>query len=349
MMEKKVLPKADAPFRGARSEMKASIIIPAYNNEKTIQECLKACKGQTLKPFEIIVIDDGSTDRTMELAKSENVKVFSQKNSGPAKARNLGAKKSSGDILIFTDSDCVPEKNWLQEMVAPFKNKEVIGVQGAYKSRQKSIVAKFAQMEIEERYERMKKSKEIDWIGSYSAGYRKKDFLDVNGFDESFPKASGEDPELSYKLSKMGKKLVFNPKAIVYHYHPDTIFKYLKVKFERAFYRVNLYSKHSDKIVKDSYTTPWIKFQIVAGYAGFVLFLASIPLISSGQLALGAGALGLSTIIGSLGLLSTLQFTKYALKKDLGVAIASLIIIPLRTIAFQLGLIFGTIKFKVLK
>ena len=141
----------------------------------------------------------------------------------------------------------------------------------------------------------------------------------------------------------------FNPKAIVYHYHPETLFKYLKVKFERAFYRVNLYSKHTDKIVKDSYTTPWIKFQIAAGYAGFVLFLVSIPLISVGQFALGAGALGLSTIIGTLGLLSTLQFTKYALKKDFGVAAASLIIIPLRTIAFQLGLVLGTIKYKVLK
>ncbi|MCH7902838.1 glycosyltransferase [archaeon] len=348
-MIEKVLPEVDASFRGEHPEMKASIIIPAYNNEKTIQECLRACKQQTVKPLEIIVIDDGSTDRTTELAKSENVIVFSQKNSGPAKARNLGAEKSKGDILIFTDSDCVPEKNWLQEMLSPFKDKEVVGVQGAYKSKQKSIIAKFNQLEIEERYERMKKSKEIDWIGSYSAGYRKKDFQEANGFDESFPKASGEDPELSYKLAKQGKKLAFNPKAIVYHYHPETLFKYLKVKFERAFYRVNLYSKHTDKIVKDSYTTPWIKFQIAAGYAGFVLFLVSIPLISAGQFALGAGALGLSTIIGTLGLLSTLQFTKYALKKDFGVAVASLIIIPLRTIAFQLGLVLGTIKYKVLK
>ena len=166
-MIEKVLPKVDASFRGAHSEMKASIIIPAYNNEKTIQECLRACKQQTVKPLEIIVIDDGSTDRTMELAKSENVIVFSQKNSGPAKARNLGAEKSKGDILIFTDSDCVPEKNWLKEMLSPFKDKEVVGVQGAYKSKQKSIIAKFNQLEIEERYERMKKSKEIDWFGSY--------------------------------------------------------------------------------------------------------------------------------------------------------------------------------------
>ncbi|MFH1391815.1 MAG: glycosyltransferase family 2 protein, partial [Candidatus Diapherotrites archaeon] len=199
--------------------MKISVIIPAYNSEKTIGNCIEAIRNQDFsEPFEIIVVDDGSKDETSDAAEELGAVVLKQKNSGPAKARNLGAKNAKGDILVFTDADCVPEQNWLKEMTAPFKHKEIIGVQGAYNTKQKSITARFNQIEIEERYDRMKrKSETLDWIGSYSAGYRKKDYLEVGGFDESFPKASGEDPELSYKLAKLGKKLVFNPKAIVYH------------------------------------------------------------------------------------------------------------------------------------
>jgi len=331
--------------------MDISVIIPTYNSEKTIGNCVEALMQQDYKgKYEVIVIDDGSKDETADAAEELGAIVLKQKNYGPAKARNLGANNAKGEILVFTDADCIPEKNWLSEMIKPFENPKVVGVQGAYKTKQKSITARFNQIEIEERYDRMKrKSETLDWIGSYSAGYRKKDYLEVGGFDESFPKASGEDPELSYKLAKIGKKLVFNSKAIVYHLHPENLIEYLKIKYFRAFYRVNLYSKHKDKIVKDSYTTPWIKFQIAAGYAGIVLFIVSIPLIWVNQLLLAAISLGVSGLIGTLGLLSTLQFTFYAWNKDKVVSLASLVIIPLRTIAFQLGLVVGMIKHKVFK
>jgi len=325
-----------------------SVIVPAYNSEKTIGNCVEALMQQDYKmPFEVIVVDDGSKDYTSDAAEELGAIVLKQKNAGPAKARNLGARNANGEILLFTDADCVPEKNWLSEMVKPFVDQKVIGVQGAYKTRQKSVVARFNQIEIEERYEKMKKAKQLDWVGSYSAAYRTKDFFEAKGFDESFPKASGEDPELSYKLAKIGKKLVFNPSAIVYHTHPASLLHYLKVKFFRAFFRVNLYSKHKDKVINDSYTTHWIKFQLIAGYAGIVFFLFSLVLAIIGQILFAAIFLFLSGLIGALGLISTLQFTFYAWKKDKAVAIASLLIIPLRTIAFQLGLIAGFSNYKM--
>jgi len=328
----------------------AAVIVPAYNSEKTISECIIALKNQTYRGnFEIIVVDDGSKDATAKIAQENGAKVFSQKNAGPAKARNRGARNSIGKILLFTDADCKPEKNWLEEMLKPFIDKKIVGVQGVYKTKQQGVVARFNQIEIEQRYEKMKKSKAIDWIGSYSAAYRREDFFGTNGFDESFPKASGEDPELSYKLAKSGKKLLFNPSAIVYHVHPDSLWKYLKVKYFRAYYRILLYSKHTDKIVSDSYTTGAIKFQVFAAFAGLVLVIATVPLAFAGYFELAVLAGIISTIIAGLGLLSTLEFTFYAWPKDKGVAIASLLIIPLRTIAFQIGMVFGTIKFKILK
>src|SRR3989338_8288401 len=190
--------------------MKASVIIPAYNEEKTIGKTLESLKEQSFRDFEIIVVDDGSRDRTAEIAKNSEAKVIVQKNAGPASARNEGARNAKGEVIVFIDADCVADERWLEHMLKPFSDKDVAGVQGAYKSSQKSLVARFTQLDIEDRYKRLeRKADQLDWIGSYSAAYRKKIFLELDGFDEDFPLASGKDPQLSFKVSRKGCKLVF--------------------------------------------------------------------------------------------------------------------------------------------
>ncbi|MCR4368481.1 MAG: glycosyltransferase [archaeon] len=329
--------------------MDASVIVPAYNSQKTIAQCVAALMGQKFKgKFEVIVVDDGSSDETKKIAQKEGAKVFSQKNAGPAKARNLGAKNAKGKVLVFTDADCIAKKNWLTEMIAPFSDPKVAGVQGAYKTWQKSLVARFVQAEIEERYDYMDRHKEkLDWVGSYSAAYLREVFFGAKGFDESFPKASGEDPELSYKIAKSGKKLVFNRAAIVYHTHPNSVQKYFWTKFYRAFYRINLYSKHKDKILKDSYTPPGLKIQILAGYVGVAL-LFIIPILYAYGFALAAKAILVgNAILVFLATFFTLLSAWHA-KQDPIVSIFSLVMIQVRTAAFMLGLPAGFLK-KVLK
>lgn len=330
--------------------MDASIIIPAYNSERTIAYAITALKKQDFGgTFEIIAVDDGSKDGTAQVAANAGAIVVRRKNAGPATARNLGAKKSRGKILLFTDSDCSPEKNWLTQMLAPFKNKEVVGVQGAYRTKQGSLVARFVQSEIEERYERMKSAKNLDWIGSYAAAYRRGDFFEAGGFDESFPKASGEDPELSYKLAKKGKKLVFNPNAIVYHTHPDTAGKYFWTKFYRAFYRVNLYQKHPDKMINDSYTTNSIKIQIFAGYIGTFTTVMIPVLYYLGQFYIASAILLINMIFGIAAVLTFLKSALFVAKSDWKIAIFSLFMIQVRTVAFMLGLPAGYIRQMVLR
>jgi glycosyltransferase involved in cell wall biosynthesis len=320
--------------------VKASIVIPSYNSAKHLPKLIEAINLQTTKPHEIIIVDDGSYDNTTEIIttlkkKYKLLKYFKTKNSGPAKARNFGAMKSKGSIIIFTDSDCLPQKTWLAEMLKPFLDKTVGGVQGAYKTKQKELVARFSQIEIEERYEKMRKAKNIDWVGSYSAAYPAKIFKTLKGFDENFPIASGEDPELSYRVAKKGWKIVFNDKAIVYHLHPKTLSKYLKTKFFRAYYRPKMYAEHKEKMLNDSYTPQALKFQIILFY---LIILSSVMSIFNVIFAMFSGLFLITHIV--LGA----KLFNLAWKKDKLVAFTSIPLLLLRSVVFGTGLIAGIIK-----
>jgi cellulose synthase/poly-beta-1,6-N-acetylglucosamine synthase-like glycosyltransferase len=325
------------------SELKVSIIVPAYNAEKTIQRCLDSLLSQTFSKeyFEIIVVDDGSLDNTQRIIKEGykgKVLYIKQENKGPAAARNKGVKYAKGPIVVFTDSDCELEKNWLEEMIFPFQNKEIGGVQGAYKTKQKSIVAKFVQYEIEERYKKMSSQKYIDFLSTYSAAYRRELFLRQGGFNEDYPIASGEDTDFSFRLAKKGIKFLFNPKAICYHLHPESFLKYLKIKFYRGFWRIPLYKKHKDKILKDSYTPFVLKFQVASTFL-FLTYLGLCNFLLSSCYIPHLSFLYLFSLF-----ISMLPFMIFIIKKDFTVGMCSPLFIISRTFAFVFGLIGGGFK-----
>ncbi|MBI5376217.1 MAG: glycosyltransferase [Candidatus Schekmanbacteria bacterium] len=318
--------------------MKISIIIPAYNAEKTIGECLKALLDQTYgrESYEVIVVDDGSTDKTAGIAESLGAKVIRQKNAGPAAARNRGVDEAKGDIILFTDSDCVPAKDWIAQMTAPFEDSETGAVKGAYRTEQRSLVARFAQVEFEERFEMLKKADSIDMVDTYSAGYRKEIFLKAGGFDRSFPVANNEDTELSYKLSGLGVKMVFNPDAIVCHLnHPDTVLRYTRLKFWRGYWRMVVYRRFPDKMMKDTYTPQSLKLQIL-----FLFLVAAGAFISLFYPLAGA----YFVIIPAIGFFTiSLPFIIFAFKKDLPVAMTAPFMLMLRALSIGCGVIWGLV------
>ncbi len=315
--------------------MKVSVIVPAYNAQKFIGKCIEALLAQKYQRenYEIIVIDDGSTDRTSDIVRTYPVKYIFQKNKGPAAARNAGAKEAKGEIILFTDSDCIPFDNWIEEMVKPFDDTEIMAVKGAYKTNQKSIIARFAQLEFEERFEMLKKAGSIDMVDTYSAGYRKDIFLQMGGFDVNFPVANNEDTELSYRMSKLGYKMVFNPEAIVYHLnHPDTIKRYIRLKFWRGYWRMVVYKKFPDKMLKDTYTPQTLKLQILLLF----LLLAVIPF----AIVFPKG-IWLPVITTISFCILSLPFCMLAIKKDPIIGIFTPFFLSIRAGSLGFGMLYG--------
>jgi len=315
-----------------------SVIVPAYNAVDTIGDCLEALLNQTVprSDYEIIVVDDGSSDNTRNIIDRYNVQVLSQPNGGPGSARNLGVQHARGELVLFTDADCAPTPAWITEMGRPFCEPDVVAVKGAYRTQQRSLVARFIQLEFEERYRLLSRERYVDFVDSHAAAYRKTDFLAAGGFDIRF--RISEDVDLAYRLSAHGHKMVFNPEAIVNHRHPETLRAYFRAKLQRAYWRTRSYCQHPDKMLKDSYTPQALKGQI-----GLVFLLGLIVLAwllfqdKRLELAWGIG------LIGSLFLLSTVPFMMRALRADWHVALVSPFLLWLRATALGLGFAAGVV------
>lgn len=223
--------------------MLVSIIIPAYNGAATLPECLAACLAQDYPTTEVIVVDDGSTDETAAIAAAfAGVTLVTQENGGPSVARNHGARAAKGEILVYTDADCVPRKDWVSALLAPF-DEGVVAVGGTYDiANSESRLARVVQAEISVRHAQF--DGDVDFLGSFNVAYRADSFHQVGGFEESYRQASGEDNDLAYKLQDAGGRLRFTQDAIVAHYHPERLGAYLRTQSKHGYWRVKLYRDH---------------------------------------------------------------------------------------------------------
>ena len=319
-----------------------SIVIPAYNAGRTLSDTLAALQDQSLPPedYEVIVVDDGSTDETPSVARRAGAKCLTQPNRGPAAARNSGVRAAHGEFILFTDADCVPERDWIRQMTLPFRNQRTAGVKGSYRTHQTEPAARFAQAEFEDRYDLLEKFPAIDMVDTYSAAFRRDVLMAMGLFDESFPVASNEDTELSYRLCAAGCRLEFNRQAVVYHRHPDSFAKYLRLKFKRAYWRMVVYRKYPGKTLRDTYTPAVVKLQTVAAALALsTLFFAILfPLLFPLAALLLAGIL-----------VSSIPFAAKTFKKDPIIGLLSPVVVLGRAIVFSLGSLFGLFQGKLLK
>ena len=317
------------------TSIQVSVIVPTYNSGAALKKCLEGLEKQNFptNQFEVIVVDDGSTDETASLLKQYSARYFYQDNAGPAAARNKGVELAKADVVLFTDSDCVPDENWIKEMAGSLADPEIVGVKGAYETKQNALWARFAQIEFMERYKLLLKRKYIDMVDTYSAGYKKNLFLSAGGFDTAFPMPNGEDADLSYRMSQKGWKMVFNPKAYVWHLsHPDTLAKYMKLKFWRAYWRMEVYKKSPGKAVTDSYTPQTLKLQILFALLFLFSFISWLCFPSITPFFCFLAMLAFLTV--------SLPFTAMALSQDIVIGLLSPFFLFLRALSLGFGALY---------
>lgn len=323
--------------------MTVAVTVAAYNEEKNIAALINVLAAQTVRPDEIIIVDDGSHDGTVRIlqdlaTRHPNLKVISQTNSGPAAARNKAWRASKSDICVFTDGDCVPEPNWLENLLKPFTDPKVGAAGGTYKTlNNQSLLARFIGLEISWKYRNI--TGEIDAHGSYNLAVRRSILEEIGGYDESFRKPSGEDWDLTYKISNK-YKMIFVPTAVVGHYHPEDFIWYMRNQSMRAYDRVKLYNVHQNKRSKDVYTPATVKYQILLSGAFVPSLLFLLPVFTS---SFSIIPLGIAAIIF---LLSLEPFVFYW-KRDPAVSFYSVLVQIARNLAWFHGLVLGVIKFGV--
>jgi len=239
-----------------QSGLSVSVIVPAFNAEGIIEECLRALTALEYGgPLEIIVVDDGSTDGTRECAaRFESVRYLYQENAGPAAARNRGVKESGSEIVCFTDADCIVHRDWVEKLAGHFDKPDIAAVAGSYGiANPDSALARGVHGEILYRHRHF--VPEYPRVfGSYNVALRREIFTAAGGFDESYRFASGEDNDLSYKILAAGRKIFFERRALVDHHHPVHFRKYLKEQYRHGFWRAKMYFRHPSMIGGDDYT-----------------------------------------------------------------------------------------------
>jgi len=315
-----------------------SVIVPVYRAEAVLPRCLAALIDQSVPcdDYEIIIVDDGSPDQTAATAErilaGTNGRVIRAPHGGPAHARNLGAQAARGEILAFTDADCEPAHNWLECLTAALHDETVTGAKGVYRTRQKSLVARFVQQEYQDKYDRLANQATIDFVDTYSAAYRRSVFLASGGFDESFTTASVEDQEFSFRLAAQGHRLVFIPAAIVYHQHDATLPEYVRRKFGIGCWKMLVLRRHPGKVVRDSHTPQLLKVQMGLLAAALLTTLATVLNYSW---VMSANVCWLLMLVSMLPLLSKIA------RRDPAVIIIAPLMIGVRALSLGLGLVRG--------
>ena len=203
-----------------------SIIIPTYNRPERLASCLNAIAllEYSGDRFEVIVIDDGSKtlldDVVAPFKDKINITLLRQKNAGPAAARNKGAEVAQGEFLAFTDDDCQPTSDWLNQFAEGFKKNPEAMIGGkTINALDSNLFSTASQKLIDYLYDYYNPAKGKDaFFASNNIAMPTANFKALNGFDVSFPLAAAEDRDFCDRWN-MKYPMLYIPKAQVNHYH----------------------------------------------------------------------------------------------------------------------------------
>ncbi len=215
-----------------------SVIIPVYNGEEFLGRCLDAIIASSYPSFEIIMVDDCSTDESVGIARQKGIKIHRlPEQSGPAIARNTGAKHARGHILLFVDSDIIVCRDTIALTVANFQsNPDIVAVFGSYDDApgKDNFVSQYRNLFHHFQHQYSGKDAFSFWAGC--GAILKKIFDEIGGFDqEKYRKPCIEDIELGYRIRKKGYRILLDRHIQVKHLKQWDLFSMLRTDiFQRA-------------------------------------------------------------------------------------------------------------------
>lgn len=234
--------------------MEITVIVPTYNRLASLKDTLHGLQKQTLPAhlFEIIVVNDGSSDDTEKYLKeveatSTSFRFITQANAGPAAARNRGIATARGRIIAFTDDDCIPDANWLEVIQNAFAERDVVGLQGSTYTDVKAITPLTHQIDNENGNAS---------VPTCNAAFTREVLLRVNGFDEHFPFPHNEDADLAWRIEQLGS-IQFVKAMRVYHPARTDAFKKVMKRMKIMESEFRLFYRNTTAYQQKRSSSPW--------------------------------------------------------------------------------------------
>jgi GT2 family glycosyltransferase len=216
------------PFPADVDWPRISVVVCTYNGSSTIRDTLDALQFVDYPDYEVIVVDDGSTDHTTLIASEYQVRVIRTENRGLSAARNTGMEAASGSIVAYTDDDAYPDEHWLKYLAWTFMTTSFVGVGGPNipppgDGRIAECVAHAPGGPIHV----LISAQEAEHIPGCNCAFRKDALQAVGGFDPIF-RAAGDDVDLCWRLMERGWEIGFQPAATVWHHRRNSLRTYWK-------------------------------------------------------------------------------------------------------------------------
>jgi len=213
-----------------------TVVIPAWNASRTISMCLDSIGKQTVSPCEIIVVDDGSSDETTEVAGRYNLEILNTGGrKGPAAARNMGAVAAKGDILLFLDSDVVVPPNLVERISTHFSDESVWAVQTLYTPvcPATNPVSRYQNYYYYHSLSRIPQGNTATFA-TWCSAIRKNRFLEIGGFNVRIPEPTVEDEELGYTVVEKGGVIILDKTLQVTHLASYNLAQFTKRRLRMA-------------------------------------------------------------------------------------------------------------------
>jgi GT2 family glycosyltransferase len=234
---------------------RVSVVVCAYNAERTMDACLGSLRTLNYPDYEVVVVNDGSTDRTREITDRHRreyeadpdgprMVVIDQPNAGLSVARNVGSAAATGEIVAYTDSDCVPDPDWLAFLVYKFVRSGFVAVGGPnFPPPETSLVPAAVAVSPGGPTHVLLNDEVAEHIPGCNMAFTKKALEELRGFEPMYT-AAGDDVDLCWRLQNRGYAIGFSPAATVWHYRRNTVKAYLKQQMGYGKAEALLYFKH---------------------------------------------------------------------------------------------------------